>query len=46
MELTIPPRPPAAVLFIRLATPKIPTPWERYLAPFASSTSTSTAAAA
>ncbi len=35
MELPTPPRPPAAVLFIRLATPKIPTGWERYLAPYA-----------
>ena len=35
MELAVPPRPPAAVLFIRLAAPKIPTGWERYLAPYA-----------
>jgi 5-methylcytosine-specific restriction endonuclease McrA len=46
MELPIPPRPPAAVLFIRLATAKIPMRWERYLAPYASSTSTSTSSAA
>jgi 5-methylcytosine-specific restriction endonuclease McrA len=46
MELPAPPRPPAAVLFIRLSTPKIPTRWERYLAPYGSPTSTSTAAAA
>ena len=31
MELPAPPRPPAPVLFIRLATPKIPQRWERYL---------------
>jgi hypothetical protein len=35
MVLPVPPRPPAAVLFIRLATPKIPGLWERYLAPYA-----------
>ena len=34
MELPTPPRPPAPVLFIRLATPKIPTRWERYLAAY------------
>ena len=33
MELPARPRPPAPVLFIRLATPKIPQLWERYLAP-------------
>src|SRR4051812_32807449 len=43
MELPVPPRPPAAVLFIRLAAQKIPTRWERYLAPYAAA---STAAAA
>jgi 5-methylcytosine-specific restriction endonuclease McrA len=32
------PRQPAPVLFIRLATPKIPDRWERYLAPYATST--------
>jgi 5-methylcytosine-specific restriction endonuclease McrA len=36
MELTHPPRPPAPVLFIRLATPKIPQRWERYLAAYGS----------
>ncbi|MBV8079360.1 MAG: HNH endonuclease [Actinobacteria bacterium] len=35
MELRIPPRPPAPVLFIRLATPKIPQRWERYLGAYA-----------
>ena len=35
MELAQPPRPPAPVLFIRLATPTIPTRWERYLAAYA-----------
>ena len=34
MEPTTPPRPPAPVLFIRLATPKIPQRWEQYLAPY------------
>ena len=34
MELPQPPRPPAPVLFIRLAAPKIPARWERYLAAF------------
>jgi hypothetical protein len=42
MELKASPRPPAPVLFIRLATPKIPQRWEQYLAPYG----TSTAAAA
>jgi 5-methylcytosine-specific restriction endonuclease McrA len=46
MVLPARPRPPAPVLFIRLATPKIPQLWERYLAPFTSAHSTSTAAAA
>jgi 5-methylcytosine-specific restriction endonuclease McrA len=35
MELAQPPRPPAPVLFIRLASPTIPTRWERYLAAYA-----------
>ena len=43
MELRQTPRPPAPVLFISLATPKIPQRWERYLAAYGS---TSTAAAA
>ena len=34
MELSHPPRPPAPVLFIRLAAPKIPARWEQYLAAF------------
>jgi 5-methylcytosine-specific restriction endonuclease McrA len=34
MELPHPPRPPAPVLFIRLAAPKIPARWEQYLAAF------------
>jgi 5-methylcytosine-specific restriction endonuclease McrA len=34
MELRSPPRPPAPVLFIRLAAQKIPTGWEPYLAAF------------
>ncbi len=33
MELPHPPRPPAPALFIRLAAPKVPKLWERYLAP-------------
>jgi 5-methylcytosine-specific restriction endonuclease McrA len=33
MELPQPPRPPAPVLFIRLAAPKIPHRWEPYLTP-------------
>ena len=31
MELPRPPRPPAPVLFIRLAAPKIPASWQQYL---------------
>ena len=34
MELAHPPRPPAPVLFIRLAAPKIPARWEQYLAAY------------
>jgi 5-methylcytosine-specific restriction endonuclease McrA len=34
MELAHPPRPPAPVLFIRLAAQKIPARWEQYLAAF------------
>ena len=34
MQLSHPPRPPAPVLFIRLAAPKIPHRWEQYLAAF------------
>jgi hypothetical protein len=43
MELTAHPRPPAPVLFIRLATPKIPQRWEQYLAPYATATSAAAA---
>jgi 5-methylcytosine-specific restriction endonuclease McrA len=46
MELRQAPKPPAPVLFIRLATPKIPQRWEQYLAAYTAATSTSTAAAA
>jgi 5-methylcytosine-specific restriction endonuclease McrA len=48
MVLHAMPRPPAPVLFIRLATPTIPTGWRPYLEHFSassSSKSTSTAAA-
>ena len=38
MELPRVPRAPAPVLFIRLAAPRIPTGWERYLAPYATHT--------
>ena len=38
MELPVRPRPPAPVLFIRLATPKIPARWEQYLGPYATAT--------
>ena len=34
MELAHPPKPPAPVLFIRLAAPKIPARWEQYLAAY------------
>jgi 5-methylcytosine-specific restriction endonuclease McrA len=34
MELAKPPRPPAPVLFIRLAAPKVPARWEQYLAAY------------
>ena len=34
MELAHPPRPPAPVLVIRLAAPKIPQRWEQYLAAY------------
>jgi 5-methylcytosine-specific restriction endonuclease McrA len=48
MVLHAMPRPPAPVLFIRLATPTIPTGWRPYLEHFSpsSSTSTSTSTAA
>jgi hypothetical protein len=44
MELPSRPRPPAPVLFIRLATPKIPQRWERYLAPYGTQTPSAAAA--
>ena len=34
MVLSSPPRPPAPALFIRLAAPRIPLSWQRYLGPF------------
>ncbi len=44
MELRASPRPPAPVLFIRLSSPTIPQRWERYLAPYATSTRPAAAA--
>ena len=38
MELRAKPRPPAPVLFIKLAAPKIPTGWQPYLSGFSSAT--------
>ena len=38
MHLAHPPRPPAPVLFIKLATPKIPSGWQPYLTAFGSAT--------
>jgi hypothetical protein len=46
MALPAPPRPPAPVLFIRLATPTVPTGWRRYLDPFERAGDTATAPAA
>ena len=40
MELRLPPRPPAPVLFIHLAAPRIPDGWRPYLAHFAHATAT------
>jgi 5-methylcytosine-specific restriction endonuclease McrA len=34
MLLPMPPRPPAPVLFIKLATPRVPPSWQRYLNAF------------
>ena len=34
MTLPRPPRPPAPVLFIRLATQRVPETWRTYLSPF------------
>jgi len=38
MALAKPPGPPAPVLFIRLAAPKIPSSWQPYLAGLSTST--------
>jgi 5-methylcytosine-specific restriction endonuclease McrA len=46
MVLHAMPRPPAPVLFIRLATPTIPTGWRPYLEHFSPSSSNSTSTAA
>ena len=46
MVLHAMPRPPAPVLFIRLATPTIPTGWRPYLEHFSSSSSSTSTAAA
>jgi len=46
MVLHSPPRPPAPVLFIRLAAPTIPTGWRPYLEHFGSSSTASSTAAA
>jgi 5-methylcytosine-specific restriction endonuclease McrA len=43
MTLRRQPRPPAPVLFIRLAAPRIPTRWRPYLDPTATSTATAAA---
>jgi 5-methylcytosine-specific restriction endonuclease McrA len=43
MLLHAPPRPPAPVLFIRLAAPKIPTGWQPYLTGFGSASASATA---
>jgi 5-methylcytosine-specific restriction endonuclease McrA len=43
MELRSPPRPPAPVLFIRLAAPTIPRGWQPYLAGLGTATSTAAA---
>jgi 5-methylcytosine-specific restriction endonuclease McrA len=40
MQLVHPPRPPAPVLFIRLAAPRVPEGWEPYLARYGHSTAT------
>ena len=40
MKLHVPPRPPAPVLFIRLAAPTIPTGWQPYLGGFGGATAT------
>ena len=46
MELQHHPRPPAPVLFIRLAAPKVPAGWQPYLRGLDSATATATATAA
>jgi hypothetical protein len=38
MELAVPPRPPAPVLFIHLAAAKIPQGWQPYLGALGSAT--------
>jgi 5-methylcytosine-specific restriction endonuclease McrA len=43
MELRSPPRPPAPVLFIRLAAPTIPRGWQPYLTGLGTATATATA---
>ncbi len=43
MRLHAPPRPPAPVLFIRLAAPRIPSGWQPYLTGFSSATASATA---
>jgi 5-methylcytosine-specific restriction endonuclease McrA len=45
MELRSPPRPPAPVLFIRLAAPTIPRGWQPYLSGFGSASATASATA-
>ncbi len=45
MTMAIPPRPPAPVLFIRLAAPKIPTGWQPYLTSFTTESAPAYAAA-
>lgn len=46
MRLPSPPRPPAPVLFIHLAAPKIPKSWERYLGEWRAAGMTTRAAGA
>src|SRR3954462_10726793 len=43
MELVHPPKPPAPVLFIRLATPRIPNGWQPYLRGLSGESSAATA---
>jgi 5-methylcytosine-specific restriction endonuclease McrA len=46
MRLLHPPKPPAPVLFIHLAAPRIPVGWEPYLTRFGSTTGSTTSSAA